>query len=130
MMFLPALTRSGKMPSLVKALTAKKMTVRGIYGEGSENSGYLYQISNKISLGYGEEEILRSVNAAAVRETRNAVRAETVSATSVLHRAVRMLKRQRLLLLRRQRHRQRTTLRLQRRANKHGDYSGFSQRTA
>ena len=67
MMFLPALTRSGKMPSLVKALTAKKMTVRGIYGEGSENSGYLYQISNKISLGYGEEEILRSVNAAAVR---------------------------------------------------------------
>ena len=60
MMFLPALTRSGKMPSLVKALTAKKMTVRGIYGEGSENSGYLYQISNKISLGYGEEEILQN----------------------------------------------------------------------
>lgn len=67
MMFLPALTKTGKMPPLIKALTDKKITVRGIYGEGSENSGYLYQISNKISLGYGEEDILRSVAGAAVR---------------------------------------------------------------
>ncbi len=67
MMLLPALTRSGKMAALVKALNAKQLTVRGIYGEGSENSGYLYQISNRISLGCGEEDILRGVSSAATR---------------------------------------------------------------
>lgn len=67
MMFLPSLTKSGKMPSLIKALDDMKMTVRGIYGEGSENSCYLYQISNKISLGFAEEDIVATVGKAVER---------------------------------------------------------------
>jgi len=62
MMFLPALTKTGKIPALIKALDQKRMTVRGIYGEGSESEGYLYQVSNKISLGFSEEEIVEIVS--------------------------------------------------------------------
>ena len=64
MMFLPSLTKSGKIPSLIKALEDKRMTVRGIYGEGSESEGYFYQVSNKISLGFSEEEIISNVSKA------------------------------------------------------------------
>ena len=64
MMFLPSLTKRGKIPALIKALEQKRMTVRGIYGEGSESEGYLYQISNKISLGFSEEEIVSAVSKA------------------------------------------------------------------
>ena len=34
------------------------MTVRGLYGEGSEAIGNLFQISNQITLGQSEEEII------------------------------------------------------------------------
>ena len=64
MMFLPSLTKSGKIHSLIKALDQKRMTVRGIYGEGSESEGYFYQVSNKISLGFSEEEIIANVSKA------------------------------------------------------------------
>lgn len=64
MMFLPALTKNGKIPSLIKALDQKGMTVRGIYGEGSESEGYFYQVSNKISLGFSEEDIIANVSKA------------------------------------------------------------------
>ena len=64
MMFLPSLTKTGKIHSLIKALDQKRMTVRGIYGEGSESEGYFYQVSNKISLGFSEEEIIANVSKA------------------------------------------------------------------
>ena len=35
------------------------LTIRGIYGEGSQSAGCLYQISNRASLGSGEEEIIK-----------------------------------------------------------------------
>ena len=34
------------------------MAVRGLYGEGSEAIGNLFQISNQITLGQSEEEII------------------------------------------------------------------------
>lgn len=67
MLFLPALTRSGLMPALIKTLDEVKMAVRGIYGEGSQSTGYIYQVSNKVSLGYSEEEIISNVSKAVVR---------------------------------------------------------------
>ena len=62
MMFLPALSRTGRISALIEALEKRKMTVRGIYGEGSSSSGYMYQISNRTSLGYSEEDIIESVH--------------------------------------------------------------------
>ena len=35
--------------------------MRGIYGEGSESRGYLYQISNQITLGITEEDTLKKL---------------------------------------------------------------------
>jgi protein arginine kinase len=62
MMFLPALSKTGRISALIDALVKRKMTVRGIYGEGSSSSGFMYQISNRTSLGYSEEEIIENVN--------------------------------------------------------------------
>lgn len=56
MMFLPALTMSGAIESLRTQLGKLGLTVRGFYGEGSEEKGYLYQISNQVTLGISEAD--------------------------------------------------------------------------
>lgn len=61
MMFLPALVISGKMPQLIKEVKRLGLTVRGLYGEGSDAEGYFYQISNEVTLGVSEYDILRQV---------------------------------------------------------------------
>ena len=61
MMFLPAITMAGKMPEVIRRISPKGLTVRGIYGEGSQAEGYMYQISNEITLGISEDEILNRV---------------------------------------------------------------------
>ncbi len=61
MMFLPALTESGKINALIKEVSNLGLTIRGVYGEGSKAEGYNYQISNDVTLGVTEQEILRSV---------------------------------------------------------------------
>ncbi len=61
MFFLPALTMSGLMPKVIRSVSRLGLTVRGIYGEGSEAEGYIYQISNEVTLGVTEDEILSQV---------------------------------------------------------------------
>lgn len=61
MLFLPALTIRGKMSALIDSIQQLSLTVRGVYGEGSKAEGYMYQISNQISLGISEKEILENV---------------------------------------------------------------------
>lgn len=61
MLFLPALTESGKIGALVKEVSKLGLTVRGLYGEGSDAEGYMYQISNEVTLGVSEEKILSEV---------------------------------------------------------------------
>lgn len=61
MMFLPALSINGLMPKVIKSISRLGLTVRGIYGEGSQAEGYLYQISNEVTLGVTEEYILSQV---------------------------------------------------------------------
>ena len=61
LMFLPALTESGKIGALINEATKLGLTVRGLYGEGSDAEGFMYQISNEITLGVSEQEILTQV---------------------------------------------------------------------
>ena len=61
MQFLPALTVNGVMPKIIKSISHLGLTVRGVYGEGSDAEGYKYQISNEVTLGVTEEEILNQV---------------------------------------------------------------------
>ena len=59
MMHLIGISLTGKMESVTKAAEKLSMTIRGCYGEGSENHGHLFQISNKGSLGESEEQIIK-----------------------------------------------------------------------
>ena len=61
MLHLPALTMTKQMNALIQMMTRLGMVVRGIYGEGSENLGNIYQISNQITLGKSEETILQEL---------------------------------------------------------------------
>ncbi len=55
MMFLPGLAMTGELKGIVSQLSKLGITIRGIYGEGSEAQGYLYQISNSETMGATEE---------------------------------------------------------------------------
>ena len=66
MMFLPALTESGKINGLINEVSELGLTVRGLYGEGSKAEGCMYQISNEITLGLSEYDIIKSVEEAVI----------------------------------------------------------------
>ena len=61
MMFLPGLTITKSLDAVLGAVSRLNMTVRGVYGEGSDASGYIYQVSNQKTLGVTEGEIIDSV---------------------------------------------------------------------
>jgi protein arginine kinase len=58
MVHLPALAMTQQLPRIFPAITQVGLAVRGIYGEGSEALGQLYQVSNQVTLGQAEGEIL------------------------------------------------------------------------
>ncbi len=58
MLHLPAITAFGYMKSLVGLMNKIGLTVRGMYGEGSDSMGNMYQISNRVTLGISEEDTL------------------------------------------------------------------------
>lgn len=64
MMHLPALIFTEQISRMIPTINQLGFVVRGIYGEGSEAMGNIFQISNQITLGKSEEDIvadLRSV---------------------------------------------------------------------
>jgi len=61
MVRLPALTYAGQIKGVLDAIGKMGLTVRGMYGEGSEAIGGIYQISNQVTLGSSEEDILQAV---------------------------------------------------------------------
>ena len=61
MLHLPALVHLKQIERVFRAANRTGLTVRGFYGEGTMASGDLYQISNQITLGRTEEEILSSL---------------------------------------------------------------------
>ena len=61
MVFLPGLTLTGALNSVLSTLPQFGVTARGVYGEGSEEKGFMYQISNQAMIGATEEEILGRV---------------------------------------------------------------------
>ena len=63
MLHLPMLTRYKQMGNVSQSVAKLGLTTRGIYGEGSEALGDLYQVSNQVTLGRTEEEIIEAVTA-------------------------------------------------------------------
>lgn len=58
MLHLPALRLTGEIEKALRAARDMRLATRGLYGEGSEASGDFYQISNQITLGLSEEQIV------------------------------------------------------------------------
>ncbi len=61
MMHLPVLNMTGYMNNVIKIAGQIGLAVRGIHGEGTEFTGNIYQISNQITLGLTEEEIIKNL---------------------------------------------------------------------
>jgi protein arginine kinase len=58
LLHLPALSITGKIRELFQPLHARGMTWRGFYGENTENFGGFFQVSNEVTLGRDEEQIV------------------------------------------------------------------------
>lgn len=61
MMHLPALTMTNNMDRIISSASNLGIAVRGLYGEGSKAYGALYQISNQITMGMSEEELIEKL---------------------------------------------------------------------
>ncbi len=61
MMHLPALKMTGHIEKVFRAAKDMRLAIRGLYGEGTEPIGDLYQVSNQTTLGRSEEQILELV---------------------------------------------------------------------
>ncbi len=59
MLHLPALVLSGQSRKTLGGLGKFGLTYRGLYGEGTDSKGNLFQISNQVTLGLSEEDIIR-----------------------------------------------------------------------
>ncbi len=61
MLHLPALTMTGYLKGILEACSKVGITVRGLYGENTEALGNMFQVSNQVTLGQSEEEIINNV---------------------------------------------------------------------
>ncbi|MGA2775675.1 MAG: protein arginine kinase [Candidatus Omnitrophota bacterium] len=62
MLHLPALVMSRQIDRVMAAIAKLSFTTRGLYGEGTQASGNFFQISNQVSLGPSEQEIIDNIN--------------------------------------------------------------------
>lgn len=65
MLHLPYLEAMGQISNIASSIGKFGYTIRGTFGEGSGSYGSVYQISNQITMGMTEEDILRSIQSLA-----------------------------------------------------------------
>ena len=63
MLHLPILSLTKHIQKVYNAVSKIQLTVRGYYGEGTQATGDFYQISNQVTLGKSEEDLVREVEA-------------------------------------------------------------------
>jgi len=62
MLHLPALVMTKQVNKVLTAIAKLNFASRGFYGEGTEATGNFYQISNQVSMGQSEDDILENIN--------------------------------------------------------------------
>lgn len=62
MLHLPALKYLGRLEAVLRSITKVGLAVRGTYGEGTKAYGNVFQISNQITLGRNELEIVDNIH--------------------------------------------------------------------
>ncbi len=104
LLHLPTLRAAGQIGRIVQEIAKLGLTLRGFYNDGSEADGNLYQLSNHISLGRSEEDILRSLSSSAsqIIEVERGVREKMLSQDELtmidrLFRSIGILRNARLL---------------------------------
>jgi len=61
MLHLPALVMTNQVTKVLQAIAKLSLTTRGLFGEGTEARGNFFQISNQISMGRLEIEIIDNI---------------------------------------------------------------------
>lgn len=61
MLHLPGLTILNRINPIAQSIAKLGLTVRGLHGEGTQASGNLYQVSNQVTLGLTETEIINKL---------------------------------------------------------------------
>ena len=61
MLHLPGLVITRQIEKVFRSMQRINVTVRGLYGEGSQYTGDFYQVSNQITLGHSERQLLALV---------------------------------------------------------------------
>jgi protein arginine kinase len=61
MLHMPALVITRQIDKVFRSLQKISLAVRGLYGEGSQAMGDFYQISNQVTLGKSEEDLISQV---------------------------------------------------------------------
>jgi protein arginine kinase len=67
MAHLPALVNSGQIGRVLAAIGQFGLMARGLYGEGTQAVGNIFQISNQVTCGLAEEEILKNLSSVVER---------------------------------------------------------------
>jgi protein arginine kinase len=105
MLHLPGLRITNEMERVRRAAKDLHLAVRGFYGEGSESTGDFYQVSNQVTLGVREEDLLKEFQSIVVpqlidyeREARRMLMERNLALLDDrIHRAVGLLRSARLL---------------------------------
>ncbi|MBQ3157511.1 MAG: ATP--guanido phosphotransferase [Clostridia bacterium] len=63
LMHLPLLTKGKQMGNVGQLVSKVGLNIRGVYGEGADALGNIYQISNQVTLGRTEQELIATVTA-------------------------------------------------------------------
>jgi len=62
MLHLPGLALAEQINQIIQAVNKLGLAVRGLYGEGTEALGNVFQVSNQMTLGESESEIVERLN--------------------------------------------------------------------
>ncbi len=81
MLHVPALIKTKQFNRILGALSQVGVAVRGLYGEGTDIIGNMVQISNQITLGQSEKEIIRNLFSV----TRQVIEQENAARQSLLN---------------------------------------------
>jgi len=68
MLHLPALKMTGQIDKFLNATRDMGLAVRGLFGEGTEAAGDFYQLSNQVTLGISEADIVSQFENAIIPE--------------------------------------------------------------
>jgi len=61
MLHLPALVMTNQIGRVFQAISKLGLTIRGFYGEGTEAVGNFFQVSNQVTLGHSEDDLIKKI---------------------------------------------------------------------